>query len=130
MKVLLTLSLLISFFSSAQIEHIKLEKKESIFPNIAGVYNGVIAAEKFCDTSGIVCSKELKVIKFTLQYSDGEQDKIETFHGNTIPDKICMKIATNCLNQMIFFTEILAINLDGKIINLTSFNLVPIKNEK
>lgn len=130
MKVLLTLSLFISIFSLGQVEHIKLEKKEILYPNIAGVYNGEIDVLQFCDPAGIVCTKDLKVIKFTVQYSDGEFDKIETFNGNRIPETICMKIVSKNLNQMIFFTDILAMNIEGKVINLTAFNLVPSKHAK
>ena len=127
MKVLLILSLFISFLAFSQVEHIKISKSENLFPNISGVFSGEISYEDLCNPSGIVSSSGYKIVQFTLQYSDGQNDKTETFTGNKIPESLCNRIARNNMNQMIFFTDITAVNDEGKIIILTSFNLIPSK---
>lgn len=127
MKVLLTLSLFFSFLTFSQVEHVKISKSENLFPNISGIFSGEISYVDLCNPSGIVCSSGYKIVKFTLQYSDGQNDKTETFLGNKIPESLCDRIARNNMNQMIFFTDITAVNDEGKIIVLTSFNLIPTK---
>ncbi len=127
MKVLLTLSLFVSFLTFSQVEHIKISKSENLYPNISGIFSGEISYVDLCNPIGIVCSSGYKIVKFTLQYSDGQNDKTETFLGNKIPDLLCDRIARNNMNQMIFFTDITAVNDEGKIIILTSFNLIPSK---
>jgi hypothetical protein len=127
MKVLLTLSLFISFLTYSQVEHVKISKSENLYPNISGVYSGEISYVDLCKPLGIVCSSGYKIVKFTLQYSDGQNDKTESFLGNKIPESLCDRIARNNMNQMIFFTDITAVNDEGKIMILTSFNLIPTK---
>ena len=127
MKVLLILSLFFSFFTYCQVEHVKISKSENLYPNISGVYSGEISYIDLCNPSGIVCSSGYKIMKFTLQYSDGQNDKTEIFLGNKIPETLCDRIARNNMNQMIFFTDITAVNDEGKLMILTSFNLIPSK---
>ncbi|MBI1837025.1 MAG: hypothetical protein HYR91_07140 [Flavobacteriia bacterium] len=129
MKALWIHNLFFSFILNGQVDHVTLNKKVSVFPNISGVYYGEIPYYMLCDSAGIVTGNDLKIIKFSLQYSDGKNNTTNSFYGNNIPDSICFKIAMCSINQMIFFTDILAVNQEGKLINLVSFNLIPIKND-
>jgi hypothetical protein len=127
MKLGLILSVLWYGVCFSQVEHVQIIKKESMYPNIKGYYEGEIPYFLLCDESGIVCSKNLKIVEFTIQYGNGEQDKIITVKGNVIPQNICNEISLMSINNMIFITKVFAIDEKEQLYPLTSFNLIPIK---
>lgn len=130
MKVLILFSSLLTFCVYAQTEHVSIQKTESIYPNIAGVYEGKINYASLADTSGIVNSKNYKVIQYSLLYSDGKTIESRKFYGNIIPDSVCVDIFRYNLGEMIFFTEILSVGEDGRIYPLPSMNLIPVKEDE
>jgi deoxycytidylate deaminase len=83
---------------------------------------------------------ELKLYSLLDEFSKLSEDKkrqvaalivkdnnVISYGVNKIPESLCNRIARNNMNQMIFFTDITAVNDEGKIIILTSFNLIPSK---
>lgn len=94
-----------------QIENVPLEshlKETSIsshLPNISGYFMGDIPIEILCTSDGIKISN-IEVDSFKLHYSKGNSDKIITIQGNKIPESVCLEIANNGADQMLFFTEI------------------------
>lgn len=127
MKVGLILSVLWYGVCFSQVEHVQVIKKESMYPNIKGYYEGEIPFNLLCDESGIVCNKELEVVEFTLQYGNGDQDKMITIKGKVIPPSICNEISLLSMDNMIFITNIFAVDQKKQIYPITSFNLIPIK---
>ena len=110
----------------SQTESIKLKKEINFFPSIAGYFDGPINYSLICDEGGIKCPHGFKIDHFNLDYSD----KSININGNKIPDSICVQIGTYYIGEMIFFTNISAVNISNERIFLSPFSLIPVKNEK
>jgi hypothetical protein len=128
------LVLLISLHANSQneIEHIQIQKtisEKDYLPRIDGYFNGKIPAKKLGDSQGIQTFNKWKVVSFTLNYPFGSKDKMVFLLGNQIPDSVIQEIYTHAINQMIFFTDIVAIDEDNQKRYLVPMNLIPFKNE-
>jgi hypothetical protein len=128
MKNLLIINLLIlqSVFSQTETIQLKKDKEITFFPSIAGYFEGPINYSLICDSEGIKCPHGFKIDRFNLNYGD----KKVSINGNTIPDSICIQLGSFYLGEMIFFTNITAVNNLNERIFLSPFSLTPIKNEK
>lgn len=128
MKKLLIINILLIQIVFSQTETIQLKKEKEItfFPSIAGHYDGPINYFLICDEDGIKCPHGFKIDRFNLNY--GENKVI--INGNKIPDSICVQLGSFNLGEMIFFTNITAVNNLNERIFLSPFSLTPIKNEK
>jgi hypothetical protein len=126
-KLLIIKSLLFqTVFSQTETILLKKEKEITFFPSIAGYFNGQINYSLICDKGGIKCPHGFIIDHFNLNYGD----KNIEIKGNTIPDSICIQIGSFYLGEMIFFTNITAVNNSKERIFLSPFSLTPIKNEK
>ena len=130
MKLILLFSLL-SLFSYAQIDTIKVNKVLNYFPSISAIQFGKIAYWKLCNSHGIQTNAESNVMSFDLLYTGKYGVKELHIAGNRVPDSVCTQIATYGLNNMIFFTNIKAIHpKTGKVLHISPMNLIPIKEDE
>lgn len=119
------------FFSVAnlfsQTEHVKIIKEQSnpLVPKIAGYTDGKVPYFILCDSLGIQSSLGFTVEEFKIEY----RGEVFSIKGNRVPDSVCVYIGSCNSNQMIFFTEIFAINEHKEKIKLYPFNLLALKNE-
>jgi|GEM_PF-2782946 len=131
MKILLLFSLLLVKSSlSQEIEHIKVGKEaESIalFPHIGSYYQGEIPISVFDNPAGIQVGKGWDVISFSISYSSENQDKTSKVKGYAIPQQIVRDIFANSLGQMVFITNIVAVDTKGNHVNIIPMNLIPVR---
>ena len=128
MKSLLIINLLFLKIVFSQTETIQLKKEKEItfFPSIAGYFEGPINYSLICNEEGIKCPHGFKIDHFNINFSD----KKTSINGNKIPDSICVQLGRYYIGEMVFFTNITAVNNLNERIFLTPFSLTPIKNEK
>jgi len=129
-KQLLLYSLL-SFSAFSQTDTIRIQKIQNFYPSIAGIQSGEIPFWKLCASEGLETKTKSHIISFDLQYF-GKRGLIEQhIAGNHIPDSVCIQIGAYGLDNMIFFTNIRAILPDsGKLLHLSSMNLIPVKKDE
>lgn len=110
-----------------QIEHVKILKEQNnpLIPNIAGFTEGSVPYFVLCDSLGIQSSLGYSVEEFHIEY----KGEVFSIKGNQVPDSICVYIGSCNANQMIFFTDIYAVNERKEKIKLYPFNLLALKNE-
>jgi hypothetical protein len=125
MKVLLIINFLILQKVLSQTETIQLRKEIIFFPSIAGYYEGQINYSLICDEDGIKCSNGFTIDHFNLEYGN----KKSSINGNKIPDSICVQLGSYYIGEMVFFTNITAVNNLNERIFLSPFSLIPIKND-
>ncbi len=126
-KLLIINTLLIqSVFSQTETIQLKKEKEITFFPNIAGHYDGPINYSLICDEEGIKCPHGFNIDHFNLNYGDQKMN----INGNKIPDSVCVQLGSFYIGQMLFFTNITAVNNSNERIFLSPFSLTLIKNEK
>jgi hypothetical protein len=131
MKVLLlNCYLLVSYFGISQyepIEHVKIEKDTlsvlNCFPHIANFYEGEIPIGILFSATGIEVNEMYRVISFSMSH----QNKIVNIRGNYIPKNILQEIYKTTLGEMIFFTNIVALNVKDEIVHIVPMTLIPIK---
>lgn len=127
MKLLLLFSF-IQFSTLAQSDTIRIHKVHNYYPSISGIQFGDIPYWKLCVSEGIQTKAESSIMSFDIQYWGKYGLAEQHIAGNRIPDSVCMQIAVYGLNNMIFFTNIRAIQPDsGKVLHLSPMNLMPIK---
>ena len=98
-------------------------KKSNPYPNINGVYTGEISIQTIRDNKISCGDKEIQ--SFTLQYYDGKKEVVKAVIGNQIPEEICDLIEDHNWGSMIFLTEIVANDINGKKTTLPSMNFIP-----
>lgn len=91
-------------------------------PSIDGVYNGDISIERF-SSGEIAVGKDLKVKKFSIQYTSRNGDKTISVDGSTIPSEISGELKSVGLNQTVFITNVVAVNQDGDLMRCYSMDL-------
>ena len=120
----------VSYFLHGQeprIVRIEKERKEIDFhPQIAGYFNGPIPQDVICDVRGLITNVGYKIITYDLLYFDGFTNIDIHIIGNTIPDTICAVLKSFGRNNEIFFTNIRAMDLDGRIMHLTPLKLTAV----
>ena len=116
--------------SLSQRDTIRLVKSYNYHPKISNIQMGEIDYWRLCDTNGIQTNEDCTVFSFQMSYLGKTGFTEQRIIGNQIPDSICLQIGVYGLNNMVFFTNIRAINHENnKILHLTPFNLIPIKRE-
>lgn len=115
-----------------EVKTIRLEKKPSeldFAPHIAGVFDGEISVLKICDVRGIQTRIGYEIMSYSISYC---ADKGTPIHisGSQIPDSICVTIQSLCYNEELFFTNIKAIDEEGKIYNLSNLRLIAVKEDE
>ncbi len=130
MKLLVLFSAL-HFFSFSQTDTIRVNKTLNYYPSISGVQDGNIEYWKLCNAQGLQTKADCSIMSFDLQYWGSKGLTSQHFSGNQIPDSICTQIALYGLQNMIFFTNIKAIDPQtGRVLHLSPMNLIPVaKNE-
>lgn len=94
----------------------------SAMPSIDGVYNGDISIDRF-SSGEIAVGKDLKVKKFSIQYTSRNGDKTISVDGSTIPSEISGELKSVGLNQTVFITNVVAVNQDGDLMRCYSMDL-------
>ena len=115
-----------------EVKSVKLERKPSEMdyaPHIAGVFDGEISTLKFCDIRGLQTRIGYEIMSYKINYCGLKKDALH-ISGNQIPDSICVLIQWLCLGEEIYFTDIKAIDEDGKIHTLTNLRLIAIKEDE
>lgn len=110
-----------------QVEHVKILKEQGnpLIPKLGGYTDGSVPYFILCDSLGIQSSLGFTVEEFKIEY----KGEVFSVKGNRVPDSVCVYIGSCNSNQMIFFTEIFAINERKEKIKLYPFNLLALKNE-
>lgn len=134
MKIGFLLSFLVNiavtFFLHSQeprIVRITKEWKEIDFhPQIASYFNGPIPRDVICDVRGLSTNVGYKIITYDLLYFDGLTNIDIHIIGNTIPDTICAVLKSFGSNNEIFFTNIKAMDLDGRMLHLSPLKLTAV----
>ena len=121
-----------SFLHSQEPRIVRMEKEWSemdFHPQIAGFFNGLIPKDVICDVRGLITNVGYRIITYDLLYFDG-RTHIEThIVGNTIPDTICAVFQSFGSNTEIFFTNIKAMDLDGRVLHLSPLKLMAVKED-
>lgn len=98
---------------------------KNTLPKIAGIFTGSIKAYDFCTEEGITCNDGSKILAYKIQYFDGDNDVIEAVRGNQISEDLCYRVRRYNINQMIFITEIVAVDPAGTRKMIPSMSLIP-----
>lgn len=123
---------LVSSVFSQEVERVQLKRDSetmAVFPHIAGVFQGEIPFAYLTDSVGVATSVGWKVIGYEIHYNHGRVQKQIRVTGSSIPEQCIREIRQGSLGEIIFFTEIKAIDPKGKIVYLTPMHLTPILNE-
>lgn len=97
-------------------------EKENYMPRISGVYNGEIALSKMCG-AGIDINSSVHVLNFTIHYSTNRGDRALVVEGNKLPISVCKEMQQYGIDQMIFITDIVGTDKNGRLLSFTSMNL-------
>lgn len=122
----------LSTICAQEVKSVKLERKPSemdFAPHIAGVFDGEIATHKICDIRGIQTRIGYEIMSYSINYC-GLKTEVLHVSGNQIPDSICVVIQSLCYNEEIYFTNIKALDEEGKIYNLSNLRLIAIKEDE
>lgn len=118
-------------FSQEKIEHVKLVADSVVetnyFPHIDRFYEGEIPIAYLGDAEGIQVAGGWKVISFSISYPYGNQNKVVPVKGNLIPEYIIKDIYANSMGEMIFITNIVALNEKKNALHLVPMHLTPVK---
>jgi len=120
------------FLHSQEPRIVRIEKgwtEMDFHPQIAGYFNGNIESDIICDVRGLTTNVGYKIITYDLLYFDGMVNRETHVVGNTIPDSICAVFQSYGKNNEIFFTNIKAMDLDGRVIHLTPLKLTAVKED-
>lgn len=103
----------------------KEEVKKNYIPKIAGVYNGEIRIQELC-ANGIEVNSDVKITSFTLNYSTNKGDKALNISGSKVPSGICNEMYSYGIDQMIFITDIVGQDPNGKYLRFVPMNLTAV----
>ncbi|MDG0974585.1 MAG: hypothetical protein P8O07_10550 [Crocinitomicaceae bacterium] len=98
-------------------------------PQIVGYFNGRIPAEVICDVQGLTTNVGYRILTYDVVYFDGKLTVEAHVVGNAIPDTICAIFQSFGSNSEIFFTNIKAMDLDGRITHLSPLKLIAVKED-
>lgn len=122
------LSLLVAGNTFAQpVETVRIKRDPAaVFPHVDKYYDGEIPVDLLGDPKGIQAGPDCHVVSFTISYSI---EKI-VVPGNQIPRHIVRDIYRSSLGEMIFITDIKALDEKGEIIYLMPMHLIPVAYEE
>lgn len=130
LSVLFSVLILLIYAQTPRVVHIEKEWTEMDFhPQIAGYFNGRIPAEVICDVQGITTNVGYRILTYDVAYFDGKSTVEAHVVGSTIPDSICAIFQSFGSNSEIFFTNIKAMDLDGRITHLSPLKLIAVKED-
>jgi hypothetical protein len=124
------LSLLLAgpaFTQPTGVETVRIARDNaSVFPHIGKYYDGEIPVTVLGDPKGIEGGADCYVVSFTISYAN---QKVSV-PGRNIPRHILQDIYKSCLHEMIFITDIKALDENGTIIYLMPMHLIPVASEE
>ncbi len=100
----------------------------SKYPHIAGVFTGEISLNDLFSETGIELNPRIKVTSFEFNYFNGKSNVVDKVEGNTIPAHLHKTIENYNIGQMIFITNIKAVDERSRVFTLPSINYKPINN--
>jgi len=126
------------FIDEKKLSIIELEKVEPIvsrkvpinnkYPHIEGVFTGEISLNDLFAETGIQLNPRIRVTSFEFNYFNGKSNVVQKIEGNTIPTDLHGIIELYNLGQMIFITNIKAVDEMSRVFTLPSLNYKPFKN--
>lgn len=94
-------------------------------PHIAGVSEGPIAFQDFCNSLGLQVGEGVSILGYTIQYSSCTREVVARCSGNRIPPSVCEEIRACGENIEITFSNIKGQNTrNGNFVSLDSFSVV------
>lgn len=98
------------------------------YPHIEGVFTGEISLDNLFAETGIQLNPRVKVTSFEFNYFNGKSNVVDKIEGNTIPEHLHSTIEAYNVGQMIFITNIKAVDEMSRVFTLPSLNYKPLKN--
>lgn len=96
-------------------------------PNIAGVFNGLISFEDFCDPLGIQVNDKIIITEYTIRYNSCTQDVTARVRGSKIPLGICDELRYCGARTEITFEHIKGYDKKtGDPVKFDAFTVVPV----
>lgn len=118
MKKLFLLSLFLftsfSLFSQQKEGVIKVRKRQSTVPTVAGLPGGDIEASLFCSGEGIVINKNIKVVSFVFITMQGSKEISIKHNGNILNKDACDILALLQSGSEVFINEIAVVDNKGR----------------
>ena len=120
-------------FSIVELEEVKPKVYRKIplnnkYPHIEGVFTGEISLDDLFAETGIQLNPRVKVTSFEFNYFNGKSNVVDKIEGNTIPKHLHGTIEAYNVGQMIFITNIKAVDEMSRVFTLPSLNYKPLKN--
>lgn len=120
-------------FSTVELEKVEpiVSRKVPInnkYPHIEGVFTGEISLNDLFAETGIQLNPRIRVTSFEFNYFKGKSNVVQKIEGNTIPTDLLDVIELYNLGQMIFITNIKAVDEMSRVFTLPSLNYKPFKN--
>lgn len=98
------------------------------YPHIEGVFTGEIQLSELFSENGIQLNPRVRITSYELNYFNGKSNVVQKIEGNTIPSDLHQVIEVYNLGQMIFITNIKAVDEMSRVFTLPSLNFKPVKN--
>lgn len=98
----------------------------NMYPHIAGVFTGEISLNDLFSETGIQLNPKVKVTSFEFNYFNGKSNVVQKIEGNQIPADLKATIELYNVGQMIFITNIKAVDERSKVFTLPSLNYKPV----
>lgn len=93
---------------------IKVRKKLSTTPSIAGIAGGEIEGSLLCAGEGIVINKNIKVISFVLKVDHGMKEVSIKHNGNQLNKEACEIISLLKKGSEVYINEIAVQDNQGR----------------
>lgn len=101
---------------------------KNTMPHIAGVFNGAIPFDDFCDPNGIQVNNDIEILSYTIQYYSCTRDVTANIRGSKIPETVCQEIGDCGQRIMVYMTNIKGRDVHtGEIHIYPHLNLLPTK---
>ncbi len=96
--------------------------KDNRFPHIAGYFTGEVPVELLFDADGIQLREGFKIISYDLNFYNGKANVVQSYRGNVIPSDLKEIMRNHNTGNMVFITNIKAIDEIGRIFVLPAIN--------
>ena len=96
--------------------------KDNRFPHIAGYFTGEMPVELLFDADGIQLRDGYKIISYDLNFYNGKANIVQSYIGNVIPSDLKIIMENYNVGNMVFITNIKAIDQSGRIFVLPAIN--------
>jgi len=81
--------------------------------SLAGIYQGDIDWNEFNKSKLFINNEQLDVSTFSIQYTSRRGDKTVAVQGNKIPEDVLSELSNIAIDQIIFITNVIAIDQNG-----------------